>query len=131
MGYQPAVKNTTPTSFLPSPLLNLQTVQAPSSRHPPLYISFSWISLKNQIFQEAPKIPKFLSLTPYHLLKVGKFLVKISPFKFLIMTEKNVFVYKLFLSLIFHILVYFLFYFYKCNLPPWKKLPLSLWETPF
>ena len=38
-------------------------------------------------------------LTPSHLLKVTKFLVKISQFIFLVMTEKNIFVYKLFLSL--------------------------------
>ena len=38
-------------------------------------------------------------LTPSHLLKVTKFLVKIFQFKFLVMTEKNIFVYKFFLSL--------------------------------
>ena len=31
-----------------------------------------------------------------HVLKVTKFLVKISQFKFLVMAEKNIFVYKLF-----------------------------------
>ena len=41
----------------------------------------------------------FLSLTPSYLLKVTKFLVKIYQFKFLIMTEKNIFAYKPFLSL--------------------------------
>ena len=41
----------------------------------------------------------FPSLTPSHLLNVTKFLVKISQFKFLDMTEKNIFVYKLFLLL--------------------------------
>ena len=34
---------------------------------------------------------------PSHLLKVTKFLVEISLFKFLGMTKKNIFVYKLFL----------------------------------
>ena len=38
----------------------------------------------------------FLSLTPSHLLKVTKFLVEISQFKFLVMTEKNIFIYKFF-----------------------------------
>ena len=41
----------------------------------------------------------FLSLTPSHLLKLTKFFVKIYQFKFLLMAEKNIFVYKLFLSL--------------------------------
>ena len=34
------------------------------------------------------------SFRQFHLLKVTKFLVKISQFKFLVMTEKNIFVYK-------------------------------------
>ena len=34
-----------------------------------------------------------------YLLKVTKFLGKISQFEFLVMTEKNIFVYKLFLPL--------------------------------
>ena len=34
-----------------------------------------------------------------HLLKVTKFLIKISQLKFLVMKEKNIFVYKLFVSL--------------------------------
>ena len=42
---------------------------------------------------------KFLSFTLSYLLKVTKFLVKISQFEFLVMTEKNIFAYKLFLSL--------------------------------
>ena len=37
-------------------------------------------------------------LTASYLLKVTKFLVKISQFEFLVMTEKNIFAYKLFLS---------------------------------
>ena len=36
---------------------------------------------------------------PSHLLKVTKFLIIIFQFKFLFMTEKKIFVYKLFLSL--------------------------------
>ena len=42
---------------------------------------------------------KFSSLTLSHLLKATKFLANISQFKFLVMTEKNIFVYKPFLSL--------------------------------
>ena len=37
---------------------------------------------------------------PSYLLKVTKFVRKISQFEFLVMTEKNSFAYKLFLSLI-------------------------------
>ena len=46
-----------------------------------------------------PKILKFSSLNPFYLLKVTKFLLKFSQFEFLVMIEKNIFVYKLFLSL--------------------------------
>ena len=49
------------------------------------------------------------------------FLVKISQFKLLVMTEKNIFVYKLSCCKIFHILVYFLCK--NCN-PPKKSHPL-------
>ena len=45
--------------------------------------------------------PLFSSLTPCYLLKVTKFLVKISQTDFLVMTEKNIFVFQLFLSLNF------------------------------
>ena len=39
-----------------------------------------------------PPLPQnFSSLTSSHLLKVTKFLVKIPRFKFLVMTEKNIF----------------------------------------
>ena len=48
---------------------------------------------KNQIFHWNPVILKFFILpTPSHLLKVANFLVKISQFKFLVMTEKSNFV---------------------------------------
>ena len=43
--------------------------------------------------------PLKTSLTTSYLLKVTKFLVKISQFEFLVMTGKNIFVYKLFLLL--------------------------------
>ena len=38
-------------------------------------------------------------LTPSYFIKVTKFLVKIFQFHFLVMAEKNIFVYKLVLSL--------------------------------
>ena len=46
-----------------------------------------------------PKNIKVSLLTPSYFLKVTKFLVKISQFKLLVMTEKSIFVYKPFLSL--------------------------------
>ena len=42
---------------------------------------------------------KLFIVKPSHLLKVTKFLVKVSQFKFLVKTEKNIFVHKLFSSL--------------------------------
>ena len=65
-----------------------------------------------------------MSLIPYYLLKVTKFLVTISQFE---STEKNVFVY-FFCPEIFQILGYFL-----CKitpLPPSKKSPSFFTNTP-
>ena len=62
---------------------------APPQKNPP----------KPRMFQSTPIILKILSLTPSHLLTVTKFLVEIFQFKFLIMTEKNIFIYKCFFSL--------------------------------
>ena len=52
-------------------------------REPPLKIGF---------FHEPQKYQSFSSSTPSYLLKVTKFLVKISQFEFLVMTEKNILV---------------------------------------
>ena len=93
----PSLKNTT-YSFLLSPHLNLQTVQAsPFFRQSsPLYWFFvNPTPLKVRFFSEPPKYYSFSSLSSSYLLKITKFLVKISQFEFLVMTEKNVFVYKL------------------------------------
>ena len=46
--------------------------------------------LKIEFFSET-HIKFFLSLTTSHLLKVTKFLVEISQFKFLVMAEKSIF----------------------------------------
>ena len=89
-GSQPHPSKTTP-SFLPSPPppLNLKTVQAPLFRiSPHSILVFQEVPPKRRIFQWTHK---FSSLTLSYLLKVTKFLVKISQFK--------IFVYKLFLSL--------------------------------
>ena len=75
----------------------------------PLYIGFLWSPCKNQIFQWTPIILKFFILNPIPSFKsIAKFLVKISLFKILVLTEKNIFVYKLFCHWIFQILVYLL-----------------------
>ena len=98
----PLPSKTPPPSFFPSPPLNMQTVQAPS----PFFLGNTPSIL---VFQESPLPPymsdfsvnahtKFSPLTPSYLLKVTKLLLKISQFEFLVMTEKNIFVYKLFLS---------------------------------
>ena len=51
----------------------------------------------------------------FYLLKLTKFVGKISQFEFLVMTEKNVFAYKLFLSL--NISDFNLFLCENCNPP--------------
>ena len=108
MGYQPLRKNTT-LSFLPSsPPLNLQTDQAPFLSNPPSILFFHETSLKVRFSSESQKYQSFSSLTPSYLLKVTKFLVEISQFEFLIMTEKNIFDHKLFLPLNIQILIFFM-----------------------
>ena len=113
------LKNTTPL-FLAKPHLNRQTVQVPLFRQSPLYIGFLWTHPKSRIFQWSPKILKFFILNTILLLKVTKFLDKISQFEFFFMTEKNIFAYKLFLSLI--IWDFNLFFMWKLQ-PPWKRSP--------
>ena len=121
-GINPTLKNTTP-SFLPSHPLNLQTVQAPFLGTPPPYISvFREPPPKTQIFPWTPKISKFSSFTPYYILKVTKFLVRISQFEFLVMTEQSILVYEL--SLLLNIPDVSLFFVKKLH-PPWSHSPLS------
>ena len=101
----PPLKSTMP-SFLPSLPLNRQTAQAPHSHTPvfkailPSILVFREpVPLKVVFFSEPPKYSRFSSLIPSYLLKVTKFLVNISWFEFLFMTDKNIFDYKLFWSL--------------------------------
>ena len=54
-------------------------------------------------------------MTPSCLLKVTKFLVKMPQFEFLVITEKNIFAYKHFLSL--NISYFSLFLCENCNPP--------------
>ena len=73
-----------------------------------------------------PRNIKIFHLKTSHFLKETKFLVKISLFEFLVMTEKNVFVYKCKCHEIFQIFVYFL-----CkNWNPLKKKSPPLSQQP-
>ena len=65
---------------------NCPTLPPPTAH---FYFVYPLSPLKNQIFQWIPILK----------LKVTKFLVKLSQFKFLLNTDKNIFVYKLFLFL--------------------------------
>ena len=80
-------------------------------------------------FSENPQnIKRFSSLIPSYLLKVTKFLGEISQFEFLVMTEKNIFSYKLSLSLNISDLNLFC---ENCTLPPPpEKLTPSFPATP-
>ena len=82
---------------------------------------------KSPIFQLNPN-PSFSSLTPPSLLKVLKFLVKISQLESFVMIEKNIFAYNFFLSL--NIPDFNLFFMWKLQSPlllPWiNSPPLSL-----
>ena len=73
-GINPPSKTPLP-SFLPSPPLNLQTVQAPLFKYCPLYIGFSWTPPpKSWIFQWAPKISKCFILNPILSFKSNEIL---------------------------------------------------------
>ena len=88
-------------------ILNFSCLASFLSSPPPLKSAngFSWHSApppppKHRIFQWTSKILQLFILNPRsYLLKVTKFLVKISQFELLVLTEKNIFGYKLFLSL--------------------------------
>ena len=67
-------------------------------------------------------IKSFSSLIPSYRLKVTKFLGDTSQFEFLVMTEKNIFAYKLFLSLI--ISNFNFFWVWKLQRPPEKSYPI-------
>ena len=127
----PFLKNTTP-SFLRSPHLKSENCQSS--------IGFLQTPPKNQIFQWTPKILKSFILNPSYLFKKTKFLVKISQFEFLVMTKKNISVYKLFLPLNISDFSLFVCFFFvcvceNCNPPPFPSPslnypPLFLHPTP-
>ena len=100
LGYQPLQKN---LLFLPSPR-PLQSANCPSLHflgNSPLIYSFfvNPPPPKIGLFSEPPQYYNFSSLNLPHYLNLTKFLAKISHFNFLVMTEKNNFVNKFFLSL--------------------------------
>ena len=96
MGYQHPLKNATPI-FLLRLLLILKTVQASFLYNFPYIMVFCEPFLKSD-FSVNPITLKFF-IKPHLILNVTKFFVKISQFKFLVVTEKNIFVYKPYLSL--------------------------------
>ena len=71
-------------------------------------------SLKVGFFSKPPKYWSYSS--PSYLLKVTKFLVEISQFEFLVMTNKDIFAHKRFLSL--NISDVYLFLCENCNPSP-------------
>ena len=99
IGVSTPLKNTT-SLFLAKPPLNCQTVQVPPFEAiPPLYWFSVTPSLKSDLSVNPQNIKPFKYIKPSYLLKVTKFLGKISQFKFLVITKKNIFTSKLFLSL--------------------------------
>ena len=83
--------------FLAKPPLNLQTVQAPPFLgNPPSILAF-----------REPPLKVFSFLTPSYLLKITKFLAKISQFEFLVMTKIFLFIDS-FCHLLFQILVFYI-----------------------
>ena len=90
--------------------------------NPPRYWFFMTPPPKRQIFQWTPKILKF-----FILLKVNKLLLKMSQFEFLVMIEKKIFTYKVFLSL--NILDFNLFFMWQLQ-PPWKSHPTFFHRNP-
>ena len=118
----PLPSKTPPSSFLPSPPSSPKSDNCPSPPflgNRPSILVFRDPHLKAG-FSVNPKNISFSSLNPSYLLEVTKFLVKISQFEFLVMTEKNNSVYKL-----FFVIKYFRLYFLckNCN-PPEKSHPL-------
>ena len=89
---------------------------------PPLpYILFFCESPQKSNFSGKPhNIKNFSPLNPSHFLKVTKALIKIYQFKFLVMTEKTIFVYKLFLSLNTADLIFYV----KTTITPEKVHPI-------
>ena len=125
-------KNTNPLFFsLPSAYLNQQTVQASlffRQSAPSILVFPEAPPLKVGFFSEPLRCQSFSPLTPSYLLKVTKFLVTISKFEFLVITEENIFAYKLFLP--WNVSHFNSFLCENCNPPPMKKVTSSSPATP-
>ena len=121
-GYQPPSK-TPPPSFLLSPPEICKLSQPPFLGNPPIILVFHELPLKVEFLSEHPEYQSFSSLNPSYLLKGTKFLVKICQFEFFVMTEKNIFVYKVFLSVNTSDFS-FLYFFCKIATPLKKVTPL-------
>ena len=90
----PTLKNTTPFFLTnPTPLKPRNCPSPPPvfRQSSPIYCFFKISPIKVGSFSEPQKYYSFWSLIPPYLLKVTKFLGKISQFEFLDMTEKNIF----------------------------------------
>ena len=123
------LSKTTHPLFLANPPLKSANCPSPLFMSSPLYSCF-FVNppLKVRFFGEPPKYQSFSSLTPSYLLKVTKFLVTISKFEFLVMTEENIFAHKFFLP--WNISHFNSFSCENCNPPPMKKVTSSSPATP-
>ena len=78
------LKNTTPLLLIKSPPFKSGNRPSPLFRPSPLYIGFLWTPpptpVKLGFFREPQKYKGFSSFSPSYLLKITKFLVKISEF---------------------------------------------------
>ena len=121
MGCQPPSKTPPPLSCQ-VPLKSANCPSPPFRQSPPSILVFCEPPpLKVRFFSEPSKYSSLSTLIPSYLLKVTKFLSKISQFEFLVMTEKNIFAYKLFLSL--NISHFNLFFIRHLQLPLKKFTP--------
>ena len=135
-GHQPPNQKQHPHLSCRAHPLNLETVQVLLFRQstPSILIFCELLLTKVGLFSEHPKDQRFGSLTLSYLLEVTKLSSKISQFKFLVKTVKNIFVYNLFLSLNISdfSFLFFLFFFSFCKVTtcPEKSLPLFSSNLP-
>ena len=91
---------TLPPLSCQAPVKSAKCPSLPFLGNSPLYIGFFMTpALKIQLFSELQKYSSFSSLIQSYIPFKNKFLVEIFYFEFLVMTEKNIFVYKFFLLL--------------------------------
>ena len=95
----PPQKHPPPLFLAKTPIEFANCLSPPFLDNPPYILIFHEPLLKIGFFSEPQKYKSLSFLIISHFLMVNKFLVKISQFEFLVMTERNIFAYKLFLSL--------------------------------